>query len=241
MRGGKERREEVEDTEEKGGSGEEMEQSRERERVMFQNKGSTLNATPWPRPAWKGCDFCIKRPLGRTRPRGQAESLPQPLAGRAGSRLAARGVHSWPRAACRPAPRSPRAPTYLLSRRATWTDPRSRRPWRPLGLGRTDTSAHAHLAGWPGGRRTPPGRKCTGSPVRRERGDRKAAVAGGGGCKAAPHAEAREPDRLPSLWCLPRPAPATAWRQGSPDRRLHLPARRQDRPSLSSTLGLRFV
>lgn len=112
MRGGKERREEVEDTEEKGGSGEEMEQSRERERVMFQNKGSTLNATPWPRPAWKGCDFCIKRPLGRTRPRGQAESLPQPLAGRAGSRLAAFIAGPAPRAGPLPGAREPR-PTFF--------------------------------------------------------------------------------------------------------------------------------
>lgn len=187
----------------------------ERERVMFQNKDSTLNATPWPWPAWKGSDFCIKRPLGRTRPRGQAESVPQPLAGQAGSRLAAPGVHSWPRAPRRPAPRSPRAPTYLPSRRATWTDPRSRRPWRPLGLGRTETSAHAHLAGWPGRRRTPPGRKCTGVQYGGREETERRRWRGAGAARLTARRSARA--RPPPLALVPAaPSPGHSLASGKP-------------------------
>lgn len=185
---------------------------------MFQNKGSTRNATPWPWPAWKGWDLYIKRPQGRTRPRGQASA--------SGSR--------WRTEPARGAPSPPRAPR-LSARAARLPGAREPRPTflhaRQLGLiythvghgGRSASGARrprrtpTPRAG-PGGRRTLPGRKCTGVQYgEREESERRrpaAAVvaAGGGGCKAAPHAEAREPHRLPSPLCLPRPTPATALR-----------------------------
>lgn len=88
-----------------------------------------------------------------------ARRAPPPAPGGPG-RLAAFLGGPAPRAA--PLPGARESPAYLPSRPATWIDPHSRRPWRPLGLGSADTSPHAHPAGWPGRRRTPPGRKCTG-------------------------------------------------------------------------------
>ena len=180
---------------------------------MFQNKGSTPLGTPPPglgQPGRAGISTSSvhRAELGRAARRGP------PAAAGGPSQPAALLARPAPRAPRSPAPRSPRVPTYLPSRPATWTDLHSRRPWRPLGLGRAEITAHAHPAGWPGWTPDSPGPEMHRSPVRRERGARKAAAAaaGGGGCKAAPHAEACEPDRLPSPMCLPRPAQATALR-----------------------------
>lgn len=130
---------------------------------MFQNKGSTPLGTPPPGLGQPGRAGISTSSVHRAE-QGRAARRGPPAAAGGPSQPAALLARPAPRAPRSPAPRSPRVPTYLPSRPATWTDLHSRRPWRPLGLGRAEITAHAHPAGWPGWTPDSPGPEMHRSP-----------------------------------------------------------------------------
>lgn len=239
-RGGKERRGEVEDRERKKRRekrGAEGAQEREREGHVSKQRLHSERHPPGP---GQPCRAVISTVSVHWAEQGRAARRAPPAAPGGPGQLAALGTWPAPRAAQLPRAREPR-PTFLHARQ--------------LGLIHTHVGHGGRSAsGARRPRRTPTPRagrvdaelpRAGNAPESSTEGERRQKGGGGGGgggrrgLQAAPHAKAREPDRLPSLWCRPRPAPAAALRPESPDRRLHLPARRRDRACLSSTLGFK--